>query len=60
MPNATVRAKARTMSKTAPHPDANLIALEALAAGFEAAFQAQRPFFYGSGTDEEADAATAR
>lgn len=24
------------------------------------AFQAQRPFFYGSGTDEEADAATAR
>jgi hypothetical protein len=34
--------------------------LEALAAEFEAAFQAQRPFFYGSGTDEEADAATAR
>jgi hypothetical protein len=48
------------MSETSPHPDANLIALEALAAGFEAAFQAQLPFFYGSGTDEEADAATAR
>ena len=27
MPNATVRAKARTLSKTAPHPDANLIPL---------------------------------
>ena len=27
MPNATVRAKARTISKTAPHPDANLIPL---------------------------------
>jgi hypothetical protein len=34
--------------------------IEALAADFEAAFQAQCPFFYGSGTDEEADAATAR
>jgi hypothetical protein len=34
--------------------------IEALVSDFEAAFQAQRPFFYGSGTDEEADAATAR
>jgi hypothetical protein len=34
--------------------------IEALVTDFEAAFQAQRPFFYGSGTDEEADAATAR
>jgi hypothetical protein len=34
--------------------------LQALAADFEAAFKAQRPFFYGSGTDEEADAMTAR
>jgi hypothetical protein len=60
MPNATVRANARSMSETSPHPDANLIALEALAADFEAAFQAHRPFFYGSGDDEEADAMTAR
>jgi hypothetical protein len=29
-------------------------------ATFEVALEAQRPFFYGSGTDEEADAATAR
>jgi hypothetical protein len=34
--------------------------IEALVTDFEAAFQAQRPFFYGSSTDEEADAATAR
>jgi hypothetical protein len=34
--------------------------IKALAAEFEAAFQAQRPFFYGSGTDEEAGAMTAR
>ena len=34
--------------------------MEALAAQFEAAFQAHRPFFYGSGTDEEADASTRR
>jgi hypothetical protein len=60
MSERTVRANARSMSKTSPHPDANLLALEALAAEFEAAFQAQRPLFYGSGTDEEADAATAR
>jgi hypothetical protein len=34
--------------------------IEALVTDFEAAFQARLPFFYGSGTDEEADAATAR
>jgi hypothetical protein len=34
--------------------------IQALAAEFEATFQAQRPFFYGSGTDEEAEASTAR
>jgi hypothetical protein len=34
--------------------------IEALVTDFEAALQAQRPFFYGAGTDEEADAMTAR
>jgi hypothetical protein len=33
---------------------------QALASDFEATFQALLPFFYGSGTDEEADVATAR
>jgi hypothetical protein len=47
--NAPVPAAAQTAEK-----------LQALAAEFEAAFQAQLPFFYGSGTDEEADAETAR
>jgi len=40
-----------------PHPDAEI---QALASDFEAAFQAHRRFFYGSGTDEEAEASTAR
>ena len=57
MRNATVRANARTLPEATDRPDAALVAL---AEKFEAAFQAQRPFFYGSGTDEEADAATAR
>jgi hypothetical protein len=57
MPNATVRANARALPETIPHPDADL---RALAAQFEAAFQAHRPFFYGSGTDEEAEASTRR
>ena len=57
MPNATVRADARTLPEATPHPDADI---RALAAQFEAAFQAHRPFFYGSGTDEEADASTRR
>jgi hypothetical protein len=34
--------------------------IRALAAQFEAALQALRPFFYGSGSDDDADAATAR
>ena len=42
MPNATVRANARALPETIPHPDADL---RALAAQFEAAFQAHRPFF---------------
>ena len=57
MPNATARANARTLPEATPHPDADI---RALAAEFEAAFQAHRPFFYGSGTDEEADASTRR
>jgi hypothetical protein len=57
MPNATVRANARAMPETTPHPDANI---RALAGQFEVAIQAQRPFFYGSGSDEESDAATTR
>jgi hypothetical protein len=43
-----------------PRPAQTTEALQALASDFEAAFQAHRHFFYGSGTDEEADAATAR
>ena len=57
MPNATVGANARSLPEATPHPDADI---RALAAEFEAAFQAHRPFFYGSGTDEEADASTRR
>jgi hypothetical protein len=63
MPKATVRANARAFPKAAerpPQPAQTAEELQALASDFEAAFQAQRPFFYGSGTDEEADAATAR
>ena len=37
-----------------------VVEIEALAAEFESAFQANRPFFYGSGTDEEAEASTTR
>jgi hypothetical protein len=39
-----------------PQPDPTADAIQALAAQFEAAFQAQLPFFYGSGTDEESGA----
>jgi hypothetical protein len=61
MSNATARATARTLPEEAERPPQPAqVELQALAADFEAAFQAQRPFFYGSGTDEEADAATAR
>ena len=47
-------------TERAPQPAQTAEELQALATDFEAAFQAQRPFFYGSGTDEESDAATAR
>jgi hypothetical protein len=47
-------------TERAPEPAQTAEELHALAFDFEAAFQTQRPFFYGSGTDEEADAATAR
>ena len=57
MPNATVRANARTLPDATPHPDA---ALRALAAQFEAAWAAERVFFHGGGTDEEANAAISR
>jgi hypothetical protein len=56
MPN-TVRANARALPEATPHPDA---ALRALAAQFEAAWEAGRVFFHGSGTDDEANAANAR
>jgi hypothetical protein len=60
--NATVRANARTLpeAERPQQPAQTAEELRALAADFEAAFQAQRPFFYGSGTDEEAGAMTAR
>jgi hypothetical protein len=57
MPKATVRANARALPEATPHPDA---ALRALAAQFEAAWAAERVFFHGGGTDEEADAAISR
>jgi hypothetical protein len=55
MPNATVRAAARTLPEATPHPNA---ALFALAAQFEAALQAYHAFYHGGGTDDEAAAAT--
>jgi hypothetical protein len=62
MSTATVRANARALpeAERAQQPAQTAEELQALASDFEAAFQAQRPFFYGSGTDEESDAATAR
>jgi hypothetical protein len=62
MSKSAVRANARALpeAERPPQPAQTAEELQALASDFEAAFQAQRPFFYGSGTDEEADAATAR
>jgi hypothetical protein len=62
MSTATVRANARALpeAERAQQPAQTAEELQALASDFEAAFQAQRPFFYGSGSDEEANAATAR
>jgi hypothetical protein len=62
LPKATVRANARTLpeAERPPLPAQTAEELQALASDFEAAFQAHRPFFYGSGTHEEAAAVTAR
>jgi hypothetical protein len=61
MPNATKRANDPVLPEEAERPPQPAqVELQALAADFEVALEAQRPFFYGSGTDEEADAATAR
>jgi hypothetical protein len=46
---------APVLPEATPHPDA---ALRALAAQFEAALQAYHAFYHGSGTDDEAAAAT--
>jgi hypothetical protein len=55
MPNATVRANARALPEATEHSDADV---RALAAQFEAALQAYHAFYHGSGTDDEAAAAT--
>ena len=57
MPNATVRANARTLPEAERPAQAEL---QALAADFRVALEALRPFFYGSGSDDDSDAATAR
>ena len=61
MPNATKRANALVLPEEAEHPPQPAqVELQALAADFEVALEALRPFFYGSGSDDDADAATAR
>ena len=55
MPNATVRANARTLPETPSYPDA---IVRDLAAQYEAALQTYHTLFHGSGTDDEAAAAT--
>jgi hypothetical protein len=60
MPKSTLRANATASPEATERTNQPADELHALAADFEVAFQAQRPFFYGSGTDEEADAATNR
>jgi hypothetical protein len=61
MPNATVRADARTLPEEAERsPQPAQAEFQVLAADFEVALEALRPFFYGSGSDDDADAATAR
>jgi hypothetical protein len=57
MPTATVRATAQTLPEATPHPAEDI---RALAAQFEAAWAAERVFFHGGGTDDEAKAAVAR
>jgi hypothetical protein len=63
MPNATVRANARTLPEAIERPQQpsqTAEELQALVSDFEAASQTHLPFFYGAGTDEEAEASTAR
>jgi hypothetical protein len=61
MPNATVRANARALPEEAERsPQPAQAEFQVLAADFEVALEALRPFFYGSGSDDDADAATAR
>jgi hypothetical protein len=60
MPNATVRANARALPEATERPPQPAEELQALAADFEVALEALRPFFFGSGNDDDADAATAR
>jgi hypothetical protein len=55
MSERTVRANARALPEAASYPDANI---RALAAQYEAALQAYHAFYHGSGTDDEAAAAT--
>ena len=57
MPNATVRANARTLPEATPHPN---VEVQALAAEFEAAWAAEGAIFKSSCTDVEANAAVAR
>jgi hypothetical protein len=59
MSNRTVRASARTLPEAERPPQPAQLELQALAADFEVALEALRPFFYGSGSDDEANAATA-
>jgi hypothetical protein len=55
-----VRANARILPEaTERAPQPAQVELQALAADFEVALEALRPFFYGSGSDDDADA-TAR
>ena len=63
MPKATVRANARTLPEatdSARPPALTAAEIQALVTDFEVALEALRPFFYGSGSDDDADAATAR
>jgi hypothetical protein len=60
MPQATVRASARSLPEPTERPPQPAEELQALAADFEVALEALRPFFFGSGSDDDADAMTAR
>jgi hypothetical protein len=60
MSERTVRANAQTLPEAECPPQPARVELQALAADFEVALEALGPFFYGSGSDDDADAATAR